>query len=494
MLTEYRQRYRHLQSALKREEFLFRTGRKSFPETAHFLAENSDLFSQTTIAELQKIHDDISENRETDRESLRLLIAFATEGQLTLAVRELSDEISRYEMRSDIQHDHRRLNLPEAFAVLRHETMASRRRELRARVAEFIRSSSDLFAERLEKLCDAARQAGFANYLTLNAQLRQIDYSALAAKSARLLSETEARYVAALSFILPRDAGLSLNAADRADLGWMTRLIHYDEIFPLWRLRGIYEETLRGLGILAWKQNNLEISNAHSHQCALVVPIQIPQEIRLVITAAEGHHEYQTFFQLAGRAQNFAWTSAQLPAEFQYGGDRAVTEAFGALFQFLLLDEKWLTEMLHFPESRDYRSSLAVHRLMTIRRYAARLIYETELHSDKLSGSAGARFAELMTDAVRVRYDATTHLRDLDDGLLSADYLRAWVFEAQLREYLKSRFGSRWWASRKAGEMLIDLWNTGRRYSLERLATMIGLGELSFDWLSAELTEQVKLK
>jgi hypothetical protein len=42
--------------------------------------------------------------------------------------------------------------------------------------------------------------------------------------------------------------------------------------------------------------------------------------------------------------------------------------------------------------------------------------------------------------------------------------------------------------------MLIDLWNTGRRYSLERLATMIGLGELSFDWLSAELTEQVKLK
>ena len=40
--------------------------------------------------------------------------------------------------------------------------------------------------------------------------------------------------------------------------------------------------------------------------------------------------------------------------------------------------------------------------------------------------------------------------------------------------------------------MLTDLWNTGNRYSAERLAAMIGLGELSFDWLAEELMEQVK--
>jgi hypothetical protein len=66
------------------------------------------------------------------------------------------------------------------------------------------------------------------------------------------------------------------------------------------------------------------------------------------------------------------------------------------------------------------------------------------------------------------------------------------LFESQLREYLKTQFGLRWWASRRAGEMLIDLWNTGQRYTVEELAAMIGLGDLDFDWLASELLEQVE--
>ncbi|MBV9959004.1 MAG: hypothetical protein JO360_11315, partial [Acidobacteria bacterium] len=41
-----------------------------------------------------------------------------------------------------------------------------------------------------------------------------------------------------------------------------------------------------------------------------------------------------------------------------------------------------------------------------------------------------------------------------------------------------------WWASRKAGDELIDLWNTSSRYSVEELAQLLGLGELSFDLLA----------
>jgi hypothetical protein len=41
--------------------------------------------------------------------------------------------------------------------------------------------------------------------------------------------------------------------------------------------------------------------------------------------------------------------------------------------------------------------------------------------------------------------------------------------------------------------MLIDLWNTGLRHSAEGLASLVGLGELSFDWLAEELIAQVKM-
>ena len=54
-----------------------------------------------------------------------------------------------------------------------------------------------------------------------------------------------------------------------------------------------------------------------------------------------------------------------------------------------------------------------------------------------------------------------------------------------MREYLKTRFGVRWWASRKAGETLIDLWNTGGGTRSKSLPSLIGLGALDFDWLAS---------
>ena len=62
--------------------------------------------------------------------------------------------------------------------------------------------------------------------------------------------------------------------------------------------------------------------------------------------------------------------------------------------------------------------------------------------------------------------------------------LRALAFSFGLREYLRVRYGHQWWASRKAGDELIDLWNTASRYSVEELARQVGFGELSFDLLA----------
>ena len=112
--------------------------------------------------------------------------------------------------------------------------------------------------------------------------------------------------------------------------------------------------------------------------------------------------------------------------------------------------------------------------------------YEVELHSNQLSSSAGSRYVELLSEAVRVRYDETTHLRDVSEAFYSGDFLRASAFASQLREQLKTKFGSRWWTSHKAGDYLIDLWNTGGRYKVEEMAKMIDLGDLSYDWLAEE--------
>jgi hypothetical protein len=84
------------------------------------------------------------------------------------------------------------------------------------------------------------------------------------------------------------------------------------------------------------------------------------------------------------------------------------------------------------------------------------------------------------------------YLTEVDDDFYSAAYLRAWAFEASLREYLKTRYGRRWWASRKCGDELIDLWNTSSRYTVEELARLIGFGEISFELVADNFIAAMK--
>ena len=77
-------------------------------------------------------------------------------------------------------------------------------------------------------------------------------------------------------------------------------------------------------------------------------------------------------------------------------------------------------------------------------------------------------------------------LFDLDDGFYSASYLRAWAFEVSLREYLKTKFGSQWWASKRAGDFLKEIWETGDRYTADEMASQIGVGPISFELLIEE--------
>ena len=494
MLAEYRQRFSDFNTELVREEYLFRAGRKENYETAHIFSEYSDLFKRAAVEELRAALAATAEYRETEREAIKRLIAFALDGYLESRVRELSEEIGGYEARATIEWGGRVISFHQSATELANEPDPVRRRDLYARRAEVIKGTQDLRAERLERLHEAARESGYESYLAMYRELRGIDYGRLAERLAQFLAQTESQYVTALGPLLARDAHISIDEASRADLPHLKRLTRFDRFFPRGRLIEVYRATFAGLGINVNQQPNIEIDaepRPRKHPRAFCSPIRIPEEVKLVIRPAGGQSDYQAFLHEAGHAQHFGWASRQLLPEFRFGGDYAVTETYAFLFNYLVLDPRWLAEMLGFAESGEFRHAVTVHKLMTVRRYAAKLLYEVELHAGKLAGVAGPRYAELLTDGVRVRFDETEYLSDLDDAFYAANYLRAWALEAQLREHLKSRFGARWWTSRKAGEELIDLWNTGNRYTAESLASLVGLGEVSFDWLASELLNQV---
>ena len=148
--------------------------------------------------------------------------------------------------------------------------------------------------------------------------------------------------------------------------------------------------------------------------------------------------------------------------------------------------------MLRFGDNRDFIRSAILTRLVTIRRYAAKVIYERDLHSSENLTSAGSIYSRLQTDSTRFRTGETDFLYDVDEGFYAANYFRAWAFEVALREYLKTRFGDHWWTSNRAGNFLRDIWETGDRYNAQEMAAQIGIGPITADLLVEEFNQKLK--
>jgi hypothetical protein len=75
----------------------------------------------------------------------------------------------------------------------------------------------------------------------------------------------------------------------------------------------------------------------------------------------------------------------------------------------------------------------------------------------------------------------------VDGGFYAAQYVRAWIFEAQHRRYLQREFDDDWFRNPKAGKFLIELWRDGQRHPVEELADFMGYAGLDLGPVTEEI-------
>jgi hypothetical protein len=218
----------------------------------------------------------------------------------------------------------------------------------------------------------------------------------------------------------------------------------------------------------------------------------VPDEIKLMIRPTGGQADYKALLHEAGHSQHYGWTAASLRPEFKYTGDYALTESYAFLFHNLLADRAWLTEFLGYADSQEFIQAVRLVGLMMARRAIAKLGYEQRLHTSEDFARAADDYAESLTEATKFKTSKTEYLSDTDDSFYVANYVRAWAFASQLREYLQSRFGQRWWASQRAGNFLKEIWETGDRYTADEMAAQIGIGPIAFDLLIDEFNQALR--
>ena len=470
-------------SATTREYYLNNAGLKDDLALAPIFERHADLFRRETVDQVLGL-----ESKDPRSSHLRQFVA---EGYLEQAVKELTEEIAARETADSVTWDGEPLPYRSVQQRMMNEPDAARRRDLDQRRLEVTAAQNPLRERRWEALYTQTRSLGFASYVALCEELGRLGLERLRGTMEGFLRETEEPYRRRLEREL-RAVEVDPAQAERSDLLRLFRSPQFDAAFPRQRMLPALEAALQALGVNVAQQQNVHLDTEERPRKsprAFCAPVDIPGEIYLVISPHGGHDDYRAFFHEAGHVQHFAHIRPDQPFAFRGLGDNSVTEGFAFVLEHLLYSAPWLRRYLELEESGPYLSLARFQKLYMLRRYAAKLLYELELHGNGDGPSHAKRYADLLTTHVGVRYSPADYRADLDDGFYCARYLRAWIFEAQLRASFVRRWGEEWFTRPEAGAALRELWSTGQRHPVDDLLRQLDEPGLEIGPLAAELAE-----
>lgn len=461
----------------QREWYLLYSGQKDNPDLSGIYTRYAHLCTRERVEEARAA---AAASDPEARRSARHFLQFFANQYMGFRQKERLDQIHRVRMGLVVRHGDREVPYPYAQVLLGTEPDRDRRRELSRRLEEATAAHLNPLAEALvEDSHRLARELGYASYAQLWDQVKELDLPHLVELAGRFLAATAGVARAALAADLERYLGLDLAEAEPHDYAFLTRAPHFDAHFPASRLLPALAATLRGMGLdlTAGGRVRLDLEPREKKSPrAFCSAIHVPDEVVLVIMPRGGQDDYHALFHEAGHAQHFAHVDPATPFEHARLGDISVSEVYAFLFQHLLHDPEWLAAHLGLagPELAEYQRFALRKNLLLIRRYCGKLRYEWALHQGSPVPAMAATYARELRSATFLPYREVYYVTDLDPAFYSAQYLRAWLAEAELRRTLVAEFGRRWWQDPRAGAFLRSLWAWGSKYNVVELVRMCG--------------------
>jgi hypothetical protein len=381
--------------------------------------------------------------------------------------------------------------IPYERAAIEMANATDRRERLlieaaRAKLVE--RELSPLRRERFERERDITELLGLApDYNTTFELLSGIALRELRAECERFLADTREMWRDVLPGFLRRRLGIRPDEATRADALALFRAREFDAAFPA-DMQPAVSRQVREMGIdpLAAGRIRLDTGEREGKRSrAFCAPVRIPDEVYLVLRPHGGQTDWNAFLHELGHALHFAYMRPDLPMEYRWLGDNSVTESYAMLFDHLMQDREWLRRYteLEAADVTEFARAAAFEELHFLRRYAAKLIYETELYGGDTRWEAlPDLYVDLLSSATTFRYHRSDAFVDVDPRYYSARYLRAWQLQAVLAETLTDRYDADWWRNPRAGPWMCGtLLGEGQRELADELAQRVAGKPLAFE-------------
>jgi hypothetical protein len=489
----YRNRLEQFEEDLNRELYQFYAGFKSRLELVRCYSGHSDIFSLDSIREVESEYN--NESFDSRRNSLGKIRDFLIDQHLDARLAQLTQEIFDFEAQQKIVWEGQGISFSQASLYLKKESDGFKRRNLSERYAREIQKSESLRMESVFRLQSAAGGLGFKNYAQAREQIGGVECRKLLDSLDAALQPLEDKYMERLRESFEISLGRPFQESGSWDIAYWKMTNDAEQVFSKDNLLPIVQATVSDLGIQPERPDSVSIDLDYREgkkTGKLCIPIRIPHEIKIVMLPENGAGQYGSLLHEIGHAYHFAWTSPSLPVEHRIMGDRALSESYAFLLEHFIRDREWLARILSFIKSKEFLRFQALYRFFLIRQCAGRLRLAIDLFEREAFAGMPEIYSETMKTYTGLAHQPEFWIQDLANGYYSADYLRGWMCEAMLREYLRTRFGNSWIMNRAAAGFLKEIWETGQLYSADELCREIGIGDLNSQVLVDEIVEGLR--
>jgi hypothetical protein len=491
--AEYESRLQRYVFERSEEGRAVRVGEKEVSEQAAIVARYADLFTREQLDALRAAEADASDD---ERERLYRLRKACESGLITTELAEREDVLENEILAARIAFKGEDMPLRTAQARLAVLDGYADREEL----GRIHGDASAMFNdERLELLRAGedldSELSGEPDAVARNEEEKGISLRALADVLGTTSTAADDVYARLRERWFEKLLGSGREAVPSSyHVGYLRRLSPLESTYGKDRAVEVCLDTLQHLGFDLDSEPNIKLDlddRPQKSPRACVIASDPPRVVHLITRAQGGLHDYQAFLHEAGHALHYGNCDPELPYTFRsLSRDHALTEIYSYIFEAISREPEWHARYFGLSDDQAAENAEATVFLeaLLFRRYTAKLQFELDFW-DRFDddGGTSAGYSERLTAAAGVRYRSDAFLADMDAGFYSADYLRAWIRAAQLRDHLVREVGSDWWRRPETGEMLRELFTEGTRPTSEEIAARLGVDPHDTRPLLAEL-------
>ncbi len=467
--------------ALREKTYLHYSGKKSSFDLSELYLKYSHLFSLDTV---NKFSNKTKGYLNVDNNYVLYMAKFITDSFFGESVKEIDSKIANRESVGKILFNKEEIPYRSLLGRMYNAKDRSTCFQLDSLRREFTEKSNK---ERWERICifnQKATDIGYDNYAHLCGRLKKICLTTYYNDCKQFLKNTRDIYFRSLDKQIPFNSCCSQVSNQRSDIFLLARAKEFDFLFSKDNLLPSISKTLADIGITLSEQKNIHIDNEDrvgKSSRPFCIAIDPPNDIRLVTQSTGGREDYVKLYHEMGHAQHWGHTRNDLSFVFKCLGDYGVTEGYALLFQSLLHNQYWINENCAYFQNVSIKPYLELSRFLNmylIRRYVVKFIYEYELFNNRIEDPCEF-YAEYFSDNLGVKYYQEDFLLDVDVGFYSLNYIRAWLFENRLREYLVKKYGNKWFCNEQTGKFLREIWGLGQKNNVEEIIAIFDNKEIS---------------